>query len=124
MLLDLVGDFLAMIIETFENILDGVWALWRRWFGAKDDPPMIKDPRLRAEVGTLAQDYFDDVIDFNTFMERLPDEATTTSDEDIVELIDLVEHEPAIGRFFGVSPSEHANYRGRMLDVIEKLKSS
>ncbi|MGH9867649.1 MAG: hypothetical protein ACREAA_05735 [Candidatus Polarisedimenticolia bacterium] len=83
---------------------------------------MNYDPsNLRTAVGTLAQEYFDGSIDFTTFLTRLPDEATDSSDPDIEELIDLVEHEPGVG-FLGLSLTEHAEYRRQMSNVIKRLQ--
>jgi hypothetical protein len=36
--------------------------------------------------------------------------------------MDLVEHEPAIGGLFGVSPGEHEAYVDRMVEVIKRLE--
>ena len=77
---------------------------------------------LRSAVGTRAQEYFDGNIYFGTFFERLPEKATELSDPEIEELTDLIEHEPAVGGFFGISLTEHAEYRQRMANVIKRLR--
>ena len=45
-------------------------------------------------------------------------------DPDVLELLDLVEHEPAVGSFFGVSMTEYANYMREIESLIAHLESS
>jgi hypothetical protein len=76
---------------------------------------------LRRKVGELAAALLDGQLDYATFLQELPKEAESASDPQIEELLDLIEHEPAVGGLFGISLLEHQNYRGEMDHLVKAL---
>jgi hypothetical protein len=71
--------------------------------------------RLAAE---LAQRLYDGSLTYAEFIDEYPE----SNDGDIMELFDLIEHEPKKGGLFGISEYEHYNYILRINKLIEKLK--
>jgi hypothetical protein len=72
----------------------------------------------RRLTARLAREFYERKISFRDFLKQVPDEGT---DQDISELIDLIEHEPARGGFMGVSPEEHDSYLEAIKELIERL---
>ena len=67
------------------------------------------DPDIRRRVAALATDFQDGRLTYAEFVSALP-EIRRDVDDPVTELLDLFEHQPAPGGWFGVSPAEHAAY--------------
>jgi hypothetical protein len=52
---------------------------------------------------------------------QLCSELGNYKDPDVKKLLDLVEHEPAVGGLFGVSESEHRQYMAHIHEIITRL---
>ena len=76
--------------------------------------PFVVDTRtLRARAAAAARALADGRLTWDDFLAEFGDVA----DPKIAELVDLIEHEPAVGGFWGVSPLQYRAYRA----VIERL---
>ena len=75
----------------------------------------MKDRTLAAK---LAEDYYSEKIDYRQFMMDFPE---NEKDEILVELFDLIEHEPKVG-IFGESQIKHDSRIKRIKSLIEELK--
>jgi hypothetical protein len=78
-------------------------------------------PSVRAQVASLATDVIEGRLSFRDFVMSIPDDAKS-EDDLIEELVDLLEHEPKIGRFLGVGAEKHKKYMARVHEVIGALK--
>ena len=76
----------------------------------------MTDRKLAAK---LAEKLYSEEIKFEEFMMEYPDE---NQDDDLYELYDLIEHQPAISRFLGESQNEHDNRLKKINELIKKLK--
>lgn len=72
----------------------------------------------RTLVVKLVEDYYSEKIDYHQFMMEFPD---NEEDENLVELFDLIEHEPKVG-IFGESQFKHDSRIKRIKVLIEELK--
>ena len=73
---------------------------------------------IRKKVANLATDFYSRSISYDEFMLSLPE---TGEDKMINELVDLIEHEPRVGRLFGVRHEEHVIYMERIKSLIQQL---
>lgn len=78
----------------------------------------ISERRLQAAAAARA--YLEKKISWDTFME----EFSGSSDETIQELVDLIEHEPKVGGFFGANAVERGQYQSALAEVIVLLEST
>ena len=76
----------------------------------------------RAQIASQAQAVIDGSLRYWDFVGALPD--GTDADELVAELIDLIENEPQVGGFLGVSEKQHAQYMVRVHEVIALLRES
>ena len=82
----------------------------------------VVNQELRRKVADLARAYYRGEFDYRTFWKQLPPEISTEpKDEQIHELLDLIEHEPAVGGILGVSREEHETYAARIKLLIGEL---
>jgi len=75
---------------------------------------------VRSQIAAQAKDVIEGRLTYWNFIDGLPTEHD--QDELIAELVDLIEHEPKVGGFLGVSAKEHANYMARVHEIIALLK--
>jgi len=72
-----------------------------------------------------AQNFLNEKISFDEFLTIYPDD---TDDKDIDALFDLLEHQPKLGGFLGVSQKTYDLYSQRINEVLkridERLKNS
>ena len=78
------------------------------------------DVSIRQRVAELATTLYDGRLTYEEFLAALPDLDLGT-DDDVTELLDLIEHEPARGRVFGLSPQEHDAYVADIRARIARL---
>ena len=78
-------------------------------------------PTVRAQVAAQAQAVIEGRLKYWDFVDGLPE--GTDQDELVAELIDLIEHEPKVGGFLGMSAKEHAKYMVRVHEIIALLKA-
>jgi predicted house-cleaning noncanonical NTP pyrophosphatase (MazG superfamily) len=76
----------------------------------------------RKQVADLVTKYLDGHINYREFLDKLPEEVESTADEQVYELLDLLEHEPAVGRVLGLSKQEHLLYRERIRGLVNQLR--
>lgn len=74
---------------------------------------------LRRKIASCARDFYAQKI---TIDELLVEAAVRDEDDLIDELIDLIVHEPAVGRIFGVSKREHDAHIQKIYEIIEKFE--
>jgi hypothetical protein len=74
----------------------------------------------RRRTAALVLDLLDGRISLNEYWDRL-DAQTDFGDEELDELLDLVEHEPARSRLFGVGVREHADYVAQVRARAQRL---
>lgn len=72
----------------------------------------------RLTVGRWAELYLAGSLSFDGFQMAVPEEP---KDKDVAVLIDLIEHEPAEGGFFGVSAKEHDQYMAEIRELVRSL---
>lgn len=72
----------------------------------------------RVAVGLMAEDYLAGRLSYADFMRAVPDQ---TQDEDAAELVDVIEHEPNKGGFFGVRPEEYDQHRERIRELARSI---
>jgi hypothetical protein len=77
---------------------------------------------VRVKVAMLATSLLEGQLDYRTFLEGLPEDAMSFYDPEITELLDLIEHEPAVGGLFGATPAKSAEYRAKIWSIVEQLK--
>mgnify|MGYP003628349833 CR=1 FL=1 len=75
----------------------------------------------RSIVADLAASLYAGEIEYQEFVASIPPEAE--KDREIFQLIDLIEHEPKIGRLFGVSQMDHDLYVADIHTKINALKN-
>ena len=85
--------------------------------GAMMSDSHISEHRLQAAAAARA--YLEKKISRDTFME----EFSGSRDERIQELVDLIEHEPKVGGFFGANAVEWSHYQSALVEVIVLLES-
>jgi hypothetical protein len=73
-----------------------------------------------TNVGHLAELYLAGRLSFQEFMLAAPEDP---EDEDVAELIDLIEHEPKRGGFFGASAEEHDRHMARIRELASSISS-
>lgn len=82
----------------------------------------VVNQELRRKAADLARAYYRGEFDYRTFWKQLPPEVSTEpKDEQIHELLDLIEHDPAVGGILGVSREEHETYVARIKLLIGEL---
>ncbi len=84
---------------------------------------MMSEPHTsecRRHAAAAARAYLEKRISWDTFMEEFSD----SSDETIQELVDLIEHEPKVGGFFGANAVEWGYYQSALAEVIVLLEST
>ena len=74
---------------------------------------------LRRQIARQARKPYKNEIRYDEFLVGVPQQ-----DQLIDELVDLIEHEPKKGGFFGVNKNKHAEYVSDIFCVIQKLESS
>lgn len=74
----------------------------------------------RRRTATLILDLLDGRITVNEYWDRL-DAQSGSGDEELDELLDLIEHEPARSRLLGVGAREHAEYMAQVRARAERL---
>lgn len=72
----------------------------------------------RVKIAQLTEDYLEGRMSFENFMRTMPD---PPPGEDVAELIDLIEHEPKRGGFFGVSPDEYDRHMERVRELVRSI---
>lgn len=88
---------------------------------------MARDQEYRRNVAALARRVRAGDLKFFAFIEAVgsEDDPYETGDEDVNELIDLFEHEPAVGPwwlfFLRVTPEMRAAHLAKTDALIEKL---
>jgi hypothetical protein len=75
---------------------------------------------ITKKVADLADELYSDKITYEQFIDAIPDEIL--EDEVVSELIYMIEHEPKVGGFLGVSEAEGDKYRAGINALIEKLR--
>lgn len=75
----------------------------------------------RNAVMRRSEQLLADRLSFEDFLTGVPE---SPMDEDVSELIDLFEHEPARGGLFGVRAKEHDEYMTQVRQLVAKLKAS
>ncbi len=78
-------------------------------------------PTVRAQVAAQAQAVVEGRLKYWAFVDSLPE--GTNEDELVAELVDLIEHEPKVGGFLGMSAKDHAKYMVRVHEIIALLKA-
>ncbi|MCK4662573.1 MAG: hypothetical protein KAT68_06895 [Bacteroidales bacterium] len=58
----------------------------------------------KQKAATLAKDFYNKIISYNEFILEYPDNSEI---DEIIELFDLIEHEPKKNGLFGVGGLEH-----------------
>ncbi len=79
----------------------------------------IRDSDFRRSVAISARGVRSGGLSFFDFIEQIG--GYYAGDELVDELIDLLEHEPAVGGWFGVSPETHSEYVAQIDRIINKL---
>jgi len=77
----------------------------------------------RARIALQAEEVIAGRLAFRDFLLNLPDDIET-EDQLVSELVDLLEHEPKVDGFLGVSAEEHQKYMSRAYELIALLKTS
>ena len=72
---------------------------------------------IRRRVAELATTFYDGRLTYEEFVNALPDLDRGVDDE-VTELLDLIEHEPARGRVLGLEPKLHDAY---MVDIRARI---
>jgi hypothetical protein len=72
----------------------------------------------RQSASQLAQQFLNGQITFKQFVDNYP---MNTKDRDIDSLFDLIEHQPKLGGFLGVSQSTYDKYNSDIYELIENL---
>ena len=75
---------------------------------------------LRISASNSAQAYLDGQLSWDAAISAFSDAA----DPLIVELFDLIEHEPQRGGVFGISSEAFAAYHQQVLDLIQRLRAA
>lgn len=73
----------------------------------------------RNAVVRRSEQLLADQLSFEDFLTGVPE---SPMDEDVSELIDLFEHEPARGGLFGVRAKEHDEYMTQIRQLVAKLR--
>ena len=76
----------------------------------------------RAAIGEAASEVLEGRVKFMDFYSGLSED--DLEDPLVEELVDLLEHQPTIGRFFGVSAEELARYIADMRQIAETLRGA
>jgi hypothetical protein len=76
----------------------------------------------RQTVVTLAEDLLIGRISYQQFQDSLPDDFW--GDNEVDELVDMIMHEPHVGRFLGVSKAQGEKHRAEILQHLEALRQS
>lgn len=77
----------------------------------------------RVHIASQAEEVIAGRVKFDDFVMSIPKDIEG-QDELIGQLIDLLEHEPKIGGFLGVSVEDHQNYIRKVQDLIHVLKGA
>jgi hypothetical protein len=77
----------------------------------------------RMRIASQAEEVIAGRIKFGDFVMSIP-KGMESQDELIGQLIDLLEHEPKIGGFSGVSVEEHEKYMRKVQNLIHVLKGT
>lgn len=85
---------------------------------AKYDRPWGRAAFERRRVAELAARYLSGQLAGRDFLLSAPDEPVS---EEVCELIDLIEHEPKKGGFFGITAQEHDRYMARIRRLVDAL---
>ena len=82
----------------------------------------MSDLEIRRRVAVLAAAFYDGQLTYSEFLSQLPEDELS-EDHPVSELLDLIEHEPARGRFLGLAPREHDSYVADIRRRIAELGS-
>ena len=82
---------------------------------------MVRDISFRRSVAASARHVRAGSLSFLDFVKQIG--SYETGDELVDELIDLLEHEPAEGGWFGVGRQVHSEYVAEIDRIIEQLDS-
>jgi hypothetical protein len=77
----------------------------------------------RTHIASQAEEVIAGRVKFGDFVMSIPKDLAN-QDELIGQLIDLLEHEPKIGGFLGVSVEDHQKYMRNVQDLIHVLKGA
>jgi len=72
---------------------------------------------FRRTVASLAKAFYEQRLTFEQFLKQFP----VTNDEEVTELLDLIEHEPKKGGFFGVSEESYREHMEKIYRLIDRL---
>jgi hypothetical protein len=75
----------------------------------------------RASIARQAEEVIAGRPTFEDFVLSLPKDIEN-QDDLIGQLVDLLEHEPKVGGFLGISVDDHQKYMGKMQELIRVLK--
>jgi len=109
---------------------EGIWYTGGRIFYPDDGTPeanpqeatpgpvMTSEASL-ADVVALARRYLAGELTFEQFCLSAPE---GPSDEDVAEILDLIEHEPKVGGFLGISKAAHAEHLAKIHQAIQRVE--
>jgi MoxR-like ATPase len=75
----------------------------------------------RRHIANVVIDYLDGELSYETLWDRVATKDDDHEDEELSELLDLLEHEPAASGVFGVGTSAHAAYMAQLRALAERL---
>ena len=78
---------------------------------------------VRQQVAKLAAAFYRQELSYAEFLRAMP-RIDSSQDDAVTELLDLIEHEPARGRFFGLPPAEHDAYLADIQRRIAELAAA
>jgi hypothetical protein len=81
------------------------------------------DPDIQQQVARLAAAYYRQELSYEAFLRALP-EIDPAREDAVTELLDVIEHEPARGRFLGLPPAKHDAYLADIQRRITELAAA
>jgi hypothetical protein len=83
-----------------------------------------REEDYRRRVATLAHSLRSGELEFFDFLKEIGGNGNPydTGDDEIDQLVDLFEHEPSVGRLFGVNPVQYAAYLLQIDTIISRLE--
>ncbi|NDK54286.1 hypothetical protein [Pontibacter fetidus] len=79
---------------------------------------MVDKTNLRLALET-AKEFIAGKIDYKQLNDNFPDD---TNDKEINELFDLIEHQPKLGGFLGVSQETYDQYNQNIDRILKRLE--
>jgi hypothetical protein len=83
-------------------------------------PQSFDRTATRREVADAVEALLSNVISYNEFLERVPED---TEDDAIAEVLDLIEHIPRNGGLFGVDANASAGHLHDVLSAARRLRA-